>query len=659
MRAWISLLPPLLLAACATTDGGAYREVHLLLAAGRSEEGLARLERLVAAEPGNARYRAALVEQRERAVNRLLAEAAGERLDGRFVEAEERYRAAERLAPHDRRIADGLQGVETDRRHRDLLEEARAAFARGELEPARLALRRVLAENPRQREARQLLRRIEERLAGEAAVASPLIKSRLARPITLEFRDADVKAMFEVISRSSGINFIFDRDVRPDMKASIFVRHTSMEEAVRLLLVTNQLDRRVVNENTLLIYPNTPAKQRDYQELVVRSFYLVSADAKQTANLMRTVLKVRDLFIDERINLLVVRDTPEVIRLAERLVAAQDLPEAEAVLDVEVLEIGAGRLQSLGLLWPQQIGYGLVQGTQEEGANAPAWSLAPGVVNLRDQRGFTTFTANPMLLLNLRAQDTLANVLANPRIRVKNREKAKVHIGDRVPVITSTATSTGFVSQSITYLDVGVKLDVEPTVGADEEVTMKVGLEVSNIVSQVTTASGTVAFRVGTRSAGTTLRLRDGETQVLAGLIQDEDRRTANKVPGLGDLPVVGRLFSNNEDNANKTEIVLLITPRIVRNLAFPDASAVEFASGTESGVGRLAGGQAGGGGEGGDFPSGGGMEMLPPPASPPPVAAPPPAAPAVVAPPLPVVPQPEAGGTSIAPSSAPPPGGR
>lgn len=652
------LLPlALALAACATSDPG-YREARQLLAAGRTEEGLERLERAVAAHPENAEYRAALANQRERAVGRLLAEAASARLDGRFVDAEELYQRAGRLAPRDRRIADGLKGVEVDRRHRDLLAEARDAFARDDLEAARQPLRRVLAENPRQREARQLLRRIEERQAGQDAVASPQIKSRLARPITLEFRDADVKAMFEVLSRSSGINFIFDRDIRPDMKASIFVRNTSIEEALHLLLISNQLDRRVVNQNTLLIYPNTPAKQRDYQELVVRSFYLVSADAKQTGNLMRTVLKVRDLFIDERINLLVVRDTPEVIRLAEKLVAAQDLPEPEAILEVEVLEISASRLQNLGLVWPEQIGYGLLQGAQEEGANAPAWTLAPGVVNLHDRRGLTTFTANPLLLLNMRAQDTLANVLANPRIRVKNREKAKVHIGDRVPVITSTATATGFVSQSISYLDVGVKLDVEPNVGADEEVTMKVGLEVSNIVSQVTTSSGTVAFRVGTRSAGTTLRLRDGETQVLAGLIQDEDRRTASKIPGLGDLPVLGRLFANHEDNDNKTEIVLLITPRIVRGLSFPEASAVEFTSGTDSGVGRLAGGQASGGGEGGEFPVGGGMDVLPPPSTPPPNTAPPPAG-TTAPPPLPMVPQPEAGGASIVPSAPPAPGGR
>ena len=466
-------------------------------------------------------------------------------------------------------------------------------------------LRKVLAERPRQREARQLMRRIEEQQSRDALGGGPQLRSLMAQPITLEFRDASLKAVFEVISRSTGINFIFDKDVRPDLKATIFVRNSSIEDAIQLLLVTNQLDRKVVSDNTLLIYPSTPAKQKDYQELTVRSFYLANADVKQTATMLRAMLKTRDVFVDDRLNMVVMRDTPETIRLAEKLVAAQDLAEPEALLEVEVLEVSRSRLETIGPQWPTQIGYGQLTGgssTQSgtvvnptTGAITPivtpgvGATVANGVINLRSKPlGLTTFIANPALLLNIRAQDTDANVLANPRIRVKNREKAKIHIGDKLPVFTSTATSTGFVSQSITYLDVGVKLDVEPNIGMDDEVTIKVGLEVSNIVRQVTTSAGNVAYQVGTRSAGTTLRLRDGETQVLAGLIQDEDRRSASKVPGLGDLPLLGRLFSSHDTTSSKTEIVLLITPHIVRNLEFPEAGTTEFLSGSESGTGRI-----------------------------------------------------------------------
>src|SRR5438105_895808 len=179
-----------------------------------------------------------------------------------------------------------------------------------------------------------------------------------------------------------------------------------------------------------------------------------------------------------------------------------------------------------------------------------------------------------------------SNVLANPKIRAKNREKARIHIGDKVPVITTTAGATGFVSESVNYLDVGLKLEVEPQVYLEDDVGIKVALEVSNIGSQIKTSSGTIAYQVGTRNTSTTLRLRDGETQVLAGLINNEDRRNSSQVPGLANMPVAGRLFQNKEDTANKTEIVLLITPHVVRNVERTESRLEEFNSGTEAEVG-------------------------------------------------------------------------
>jgi general secretion pathway protein D len=169
---------------------------------------------------------------------------------------------------------------------------------------------------------------------------------------------------------------------------------------------------------------------------------------------------------------------------------------------------------------------------------------------------------------------------------VKNREKAKIHIGDKVPVITSNTTSTGVISESVSYLDVGLKLDVEPSVLMREDVQIKVGLEVSNIVREIRSTSGTLTYQIGTRNAGTTLRLKDGETQVLAGLIADEDRTAASRVPGLGNLPVLGRLFSNQRDERNKTEIVLLITPRVLRSDATRQPALTEFRGGTENAIG-------------------------------------------------------------------------
>jgi hypothetical protein len=168
-------------------------------------------------------------------------------------------------------------------------------------------------------------------------------------------------------------------------------------------------------------------------------------------------------------------------------------------------------------------------------------------------------------------------------VRARNREKAKILIGDRVPNITTTATATGFVTESVSYVDVGLKLDVEPTIYLDNDVAIRISMEVSNIVSQLQTKSGSVAYQIGTRTASTVLRLKDGENQVLAGLIDDEDRRAANKVPALGEIPILGRLFGSHSDDNERTEIVLSITPHIVRNIQRPESTLSEFRAGTDS----------------------------------------------------------------------------
>jgi len=312
----------------------------------------------------------------------------------------------------------------------------------------------------------------------------------------------------------------------------------------------------------------------------------VNADVKQTANMIRTLVKTRDIFLDEKINMLVLKDTPHAIQLAERLIAAQDLAEPEVMLEVEVLEVGRQRLLELGLRYPDSVALSLVGA-----ANTPGTITLPEWLNRGSEIVRLSFT-NPLFLLSLRQQDDSTNVLANPRIRVKNKDKARIHIGDRVPVITTTAAATGgFVSESVSYLDVGLRLEVEPLIHLEDEVAIKVALEVSNIAREVRgTNSNTLTYQIGTRNAATHLRLRDGETQILAGLINDEDRRTANRVPGLGDLPVVGRLFSHTRETIGRTEVVLLITPRIVRQLARPDARSIEFAAGTEASTGARPG---------------------------------------------------------------------
>jgi len=566
----------ILAAGCAAQT--ARDEGRRLVEQGRTEEGIRRLEQGVKANPDDTELRNYHARTRDLYVTQLLYEGERARMLGRSDEAIAAFGRALEFSAGNARAQAGLEAVGAEQKQRAAVAQAQALFDGGSAEQALGILKKVLGESPSQKDAQALQRRIEESRTRSAA-AAPQLKPEFRKPVTLEFRDALLKSIFEVLSRTSGINFVFDRDVRPDLKATIYVRDTTIEDAVNFLLVTNQLEKKVLNENTILIYPNLPNKVRDYQELVVKSFYLGNADVKQTLNMIKTVVKTRDVFIDDRLNLLVMRDTPEAIRLAEKLIAAQDLAEPEVILELEVLEVTRSKMQNLGLQYPTQIAAGI------EGAAGPGQATLTELQNFSSDLVTVTVT-DPAIVMNLKRQDSDTNLLANPRIRVKNREKAKVHIGDRLPVITTTSTANVGVSESVQYLDIGLKLDVEPNVYLDDQVAIKVGLEVSNVVQEIRTLGGTVTYRIGTRNTATVLRVANGETQVLAGLIQDEDRRTADKVPGLGDLPMLGRLFTNNNDNRTKTEIVLLITPYVVRNLDRPAPSALEVDSGTEGSLG-------------------------------------------------------------------------
>jgi general secretion pathway protein D len=442
----------------------------------------------------------------------------------------------------------------------------------GDKDQAKTSLDALLRSDPSHVAALALLKEVTKK-----APPTPL-ESALAdayrKPISMDFKEASLRQVFDVLARSSGLNFVFDKDVKTDQKTSIILRDSTVESALYFLLLTNQLEHQVMNDNTLLIYPNVPSKLKDYQELSVRTFQMTYADVKSVAAALKTLLKGRDIVADEKLNMLVARDTPGALRMIEKMVALHDLPEPEVMLEVEVLEVTRSKLRDLGVRWPDSLSL------------APLATDSSVGLTLDDLRNLNSgrigATVGP-IALNLKNAETDVNVLANPRIRVVNREKAKVLIGDRIPLITVTTSPTGGFAEAVNYVDVGLKLEVEPVIYRSNDVVIKVGLEVSNISGSSTSKLGGVSYTFGTRTANTTLRLHDGENQVLAGLINDEDRRTANKIPGLGDMPMVGRLFGSSLDDGKKTEIVLSITPRLVRNIYRPEGEPLEFRSGTEN----------------------------------------------------------------------------
>jgi general secretion pathway protein D len=581
------------LAACAPGQEFV-RKGQQMIDEGRADEGLSQLEKGLSLEPGNAEYRMLVIRQRDRYVANLLGQADASRNAEQLDEATAAYKRVLGFEPANTRARTGLEAIESLRSQQTRIDSAQALLAQGRRDDAEQKLRAVLAENPSSRRALGLKRQLDDTASASIDAAQPVLKPSLRKPVTLDFREANLKAVFEALSRTTGINFVFDREVRSDIKVTLSVSNISIEDVIGVLTQTNQLERKTLNDNTVLIYPNTPAKQKDYLDLAVKTFYLGNSDAKAMFTMLKTVLKTKDLYADERLNTLTMRDTAAAITLAEKLLAAQDLAEPEVVLEVEVLEVKRSRLSEIGIDPPGK--FSVLNIVANPATVVSTATGATTVLNstttttqltldrLRGVRGSSVGIDNPSV--NLRAENGDTNILANPRIRAKNKEKARILIGDRVPVITTTTTANVGVSESVSYLDVGLKLEVEPTVFPDNEVGVKVNLEVSNIVREVRSRTGSLTYQIGTRLAATALRLKDGETQVLAGLIGDEDRRGVVGFPWLLELPVLGRLFSSERSDRSKTEIVLLITPRVVRNLANLSPDRNQHTGGTETLVG-------------------------------------------------------------------------
>ena len=442
----------------------------------------------------------------------------------------------------------------------------------------------MLAEDPGFAPAIALLAKIEAARSPTPTV--PRLKTRDDRPVSLQFRDASTKIVFEALARQTGLNFIFDKDVKSDGKTTIFVNQVPVEQAIDLILAQNQLGRQVLSENIALIYPNTAAKQKEYRDEIVHTFYLTNAAPKDAESLLKTVLGTKTLFVDEHSSTLVMRDTPEHVRMAEKLVASLDVPEPEVIMEVEVLEITHSLLEQIGINYPSSASFSLTKPPDSGNASATGLVLS----DIAKQNKNTISVSSLGISVDLLKQAGVTNVLSSPRIRARNKEKAKILVGNRLPVVTSGTSATvggAFSTSNVQYIDAGLTLEVQPTIHNDGNVAIKVSLEVSSIIKQISVPIGnggtTLAYEIGTRNASTLLELKDGETQVLAGLIQDSDRRSSTHVPGLGDLPIIGRLFGSNGTTRDKNEIVLSITPRVIRAQPRPSSESSEFWYGTES----------------------------------------------------------------------------
>ncbi len=398
------------------------------------------------------------------------------------------------------------------------------------------------------------------------------------KPITLNFKNTNLREAFEVLAKLSGINIMFDDEVK-GQPVTVFVKDVSFQYALNLLLSTNKLFMKKISADTIIIIPKNKAKMDQYQDLLVKTFYLNNAKAKEAVNLLRSMLDIKKVYVNEVLNSITVRDTPEKLKLIEKIITANDLKEAEVILDVEILEIA--RSNSLKYGWNFSGDPFIRAQVQKDPTNATtAFTLA----DLNKISSENIIMTLPGLVINLLKQDSDAQTLANPRVRVLNNKTAKFHIGDRIPIQTATvqSTATAAVTSTFEYKDVGIKLNIEPTVHLNNTVTLKLGLEISSLGDAIDFGNGQKQYKFCTRNTDTVINLRDGESVIIGGLIKDEERKNRIKVPILGDIPVVGKLFSSADDGTIKTDILRSITPNIVRNMELPDKDVQNYWSGTE-----------------------------------------------------------------------------
>lgn len=561
-----------------------FENVKRQVAKGSYDEAVKNLTDLAAKHPDNPQYKNWLKILQDKQESVAIQRADSLYVSQQFSEAEAAYQQVLALYPNSKGASEGLQRVRLAKQHATMFNSAQAAFSAQDIAKADYLLRMILAENPSHRDAKALYEQLEQNKSHKHSVI-PNVQSSFKKTISLELKNTPIKNAFEYISKAGNLNFSYDQELSEAIRVNLFLRDTPIEDAIDVILTSHQLGKKILNANTLLIYPLTRAQE--YEELFVRSFYLANMDAKRALNLVKTVLKAKDVYIDEKLNTLVMRDTLDNVKVAEKLIASQDLNEPEVMLEVEVMEINRRNLEQLGVQYPSQIGVG-VQGNAIGSANGV--TPQAGKLTLTELRHFNgdlgVFSVNdPAIVLNLLHQDTDTNLLASPKIRVKHRDKAKIHVGDKIPVLTSIANAQGFVSQTVSYIDVGIKLDVEPVVQLQDQVSIKVGMEVSNITDQVRTDNGVLAYTIGSRNANTTLQLKNNETQILAGLFRDDEQKTKRRLPGLGSLPIIGKLFSNDNNDRRKNEIVLLITPRILHNLQPASATYTLFPSGVNHGA--------------------------------------------------------------------------
>ncbi len=475
-------------------------------------------------------------------------------------------------------------------------DKARKYQVSGLLERALVEFQQAVSLDPSNQSALVELDRVREEIKsrdqgrGPATIAEmkeraaernqpPTLNPRSNEPIDLEFpKPASIQTIYKALGDAFGINVLFDPNLK-DQEIPLVLKQVVAQDALEFLMRAAGHFYKVMDEHTIIVAADTPQNRRNYQDLVIKTFFLSNAEVKDVVTMLRSLIDAKKIATNEQLNAIILRDTADKVKVAERIIRANDKARAEVVVDIELLQVNSSKLLNLGVTWPKFI-------TTSANAGGDDGSVRLSDVQFLDQSNWTI--SIPSFTYNFAKENTDAQVLAKPQLRISEGERASLTIGDRVPVPVTSFNTGNTVGGNIVpitsfqYQDVGIQISIEPRVHHNKEVSLTIQVEVSSLSGFVDNGSQPI---IATRNFESTIRLKDGETNFLAGLLRTDETRSDTGLPGLSELPIIGRLFGNNNNNNQRTDVVLTLTPHIIRSADITPEDLEPIWVGTESNI--------------------------------------------------------------------------
>jgi general secretion pathway protein D len=548
-------LPSLLLVVGCTGYRGA-REAQIAEQQGDWDQAVLKYLELADQYPDNVSYRTGLLRAKIKASQMHFERGKDLYEAGALERALEEYRQAVQLDPSNQ-------------------------YAQVELEKLvyEIARTQKLGETP------QTLAEMKERTRGSRA-QPPVLNPRSTEPISLSFpKPVKVTDIYRALGKAFGVDVLFDPKLR-DQEITIELEDATAQEALEILMRAAGHFYKVLNEHTIIVVEDNPQNRRAYEDLVIQTFFLSNAEVKDVMTMLRSLVGAKNVAANDQLNAIVLRDSADKVKVAESIIHTNDKSKGEVVVDVELLQINTSKLQQLGVLLTD---YSVTQQLD------PALQVGDtGGIRVSDlefiNQGDWLLTI-PSFIYDFLKTTTEAQLLAAPQVRISDGEQATVHIGEQVPIPVTTFNTAGTIGGNIVpitsfqYQDIGIRLDITPRLHHNKEITLELKVEVSNISGTVSGIGGQQQPIIGTRRVESTIRLMDGETNFLAGLIRTDEVVTDVGVPGLMDIPIIGRLFTHETTDIDRTDLILTLTPHIIRTPNVDEQDLLPIWVGTEANI--------------------------------------------------------------------------